>query len=436
MSINTAEKNTGILNLFHYWEKMVGRPKILHLCLFFLLISFGTSKANHLEVKLKPGDGIYSLLHRYNLYQHKCNRDAFYQLNNLKSTDYLKVSKKYKLPILLFEFNQISIRKTVDIPDFKRALRIQHYNDSLYRKGIKDADFRKDKNLWVPYHEYDCNLGGSSSSAKTSQSQNTSAQETSTADNSFKPYKMKVPILGKGHNEITVQDESLSGCVYYLVSGHGGPDPGAMTHKGIHSLCEDEYAYDVTLRLARQLLQRGAIVYVIIRDYNDGIRDVKYLGYDKDEMCWGKQKIPRNQVARLRQRTSTINRLYEKNKKRAKLQRVIAIHVDSRSEGQKIDVFFYHYPGSKKGKALADTMLNTFRSKYAEFQKDRGYRGVVKSRNLWMLRESKPNTLYIELGNITNDYDQKRILNPDNREALSKWIYLGLNKEAKLILKR
>jgi N-acetylmuramoyl-L-alanine amidase len=422
---------------------MVGRPKILSLCLFLLILLSSTAGAKHLEVKLKAGDGIYTLLNRYDLYHHKCNRDAFYELNGLKSSDYLHVSKKYKLPILIFNFNQISIRKTVDIPDYKQALRIQHYNDSLHRKGIKMGDFRKDKELWVPYHEYDCNKAKRSTSPTVSASSEdtpattvTPANEPIVTASGFKQYKMRVPILGKKHEQIIVQDESLKGCVYYLVSGHGGPDPGAMTHKGVHSLCEDEYAYDVTLRLARQLLQRGAIVYVIIRDYNDGIRDIKYLGYDKDEMCWGRQKIPRNHRARLNQRTSAINKLYEKNKKRAKMQRVVAIHVDSRSEGQKIDVFFYHYPGSKQGKALADTMLNTFRSKYSEFQKDRGYRGVVKSRDLWMLRESKPNTLYIELGNITNNYDQRRILSPGNREALAKWIYIGLDKEAKVLLDR
>ena len=76
-----------------------------------------------------------------------------------------------------------------------------------------------------------------------------------------------------------------------------------MTKKDGNYLCEDEYAYDVTLRLARNLLSHGAKVYVIVRDENDGIRDQEYLGYDKDEVVWFKQKIPINQVRRLKQRT-------------------------------------------------------------------------------------------------------------------------------------
>ena len=38
-------------------------------------------------------------------------------------------------------------------------------------------------------------------------------------------------------------------------------------------LHEDEYAYDIILRLARELLSRGAKVHIIIQDKKDGIRD-------------------------------------------------------------------------------------------------------------------------------------------------------------------
>ena len=168
------------------------------------------------------------------------------------------------------------------IDDYDKALRIQKFNEGLVEKGIKQANYKDDNKLWVPYHELYC--------------------VPTTSD--FKSYTMKIPILGKEYEEITVEDETLQGCVYYLVSGHGGPDPGAMTKKDGKYLCEDEYAYDVTLRLARNLLSHGAKVYVIVRDENDGIRDQEYLGYDKDEVVWFKQKIPINQVRRLKQRTA------------------------------------------------------------------------------------------------------------------------------------
>lgn len=81
--------------------------------------------------------------------------------------------------------------------------------------------------------------------------------------------------------------------VYYLISGHGGPDPGAQGKRAGHTLCEDEYAYDVTLRLLRLLISHGATAYMIVRDGNDGIRDENYLTCDKDEFVWGNLAIPR-----------------------------------------------------------------------------------------------------------------------------------------------
>ena len=68
------------------------------------------------------------------------------------------------------------------------------------------------------------------------------------------------------YKNIPILDNSLNGKVYYIVSGHGGPDPGAVCTECEEDLCEDEYAYDVALRLARNLLQHGAIVHMIIKE--------------------------------------------------------------------------------------------------------------------------------------------------------------------------
>jgi len=66
------------------------------------------------------------------------------------------------------------------------------------------------------------------------------------------------PIFGKKLSLVIPKSKRLEGTVYYLISGHGGPDPGAVeTMKG-KTIAEDEYAYDVTLRLAKELLSHGA----------------------------------------------------------------------------------------------------------------------------------------------------------------------------------
>ena len=75
----------------------------------------------------------------------------------------------------------------------------------------------------------------------------------------------KEPLFGKELATYTVVSESLRGASFYLVAGHGGPDPGAIGIYQGRPLHEDEYAYDIILRLARELMMRGAKVEIIIR---------------------------------------------------------------------------------------------------------------------------------------------------------------------------
>ncbi len=234
----------------------------------------------------------------------------------------------------------------------------------------------------------------------------------------------KFPIFGEKYQTVTPKSERLKGTIFYVVSGHGGPDPGAMTNYKSKPICEDEYAYDISLRLARELLSHGAMVYIIIRDENDGIRDERVLKIDHDEVAYPDEIIPLNQVKRLKQRANIVNKLYKKH--RGKHQRLIVTHVDSRSKGQNIDAFFYHHENSKSGKKLAENIHATFQKKYKKYQPNRIYDGTFSDRTgLYMVRNTSPATVYIEIGNIKNKKDQRRILEYDNRQALAKWISEG-----------
>jgi len=200
-----------------------------------------------------------------------------------------------------------------------------------------------------------------------------------------------------------------------------------------HILAEDEYAYDVTLRLARNLTERGASVYMIIRDLDDGIRDEQFLRPDKDEVCYPNNEIPLSQLARLKQSTAAVNKLHKQNK--GKFQRLVVIHVDSRNLNENIDVFFYHDKGSVSGKHLANTLKQTFEQKYAMHQPNRGYSGSVSERNLYVIKNSVVPAVFIELGNINHVRDQKRIIIPDNRQAVANWLRDGLIEDFKKSIK-
>lgn len=247
---------------------------------------------------------------------------------------------------------------------------------------------------------------------------------TSSASSAGSGKTIHEPLFGKELAKVRVTGNRLKGACFYVVSGHGGPDPGAIGKIGKVELHEDEYAYDVALRLARNLMQEGAEVRIIIQDAKDGIRDDRYLSNSKRETCMG-DAIPLNQVARLQQRCTKINELYRKDRKIYKYCRAIFLHVDSRSKGAQTDVFFYHAPKSVLGKRLAVAMKGTFESKYDKHQPNRGFEGTVSSRNLYVLLKAAPASVFVELGNIQNAFDQRRFVISSNRQALAKWMMEG-----------
>ena len=278
-------------------------------------------------------------------------------------------------------------------------------------------------------------------SAKTTPAKNTGAKNTTsegagTKQTSSKAKSTKIgttinePLFGKQLANVKVTSNRLAGACFYVVSGHGGPDPGAIGKVGRYELHEDEYAYDIALRLARNLMQEGAEVHIIIQDAKDGIRDDSYLSNSKRETCMG-DAIPLNQVQRLQQRCDKINALYRKDRKNHSYCRAIFIHIDSRSKGKQTDVFFYY--SNKKGdsKRLANNMKDTIESKYDKHQHNRGFSGTVSGRNLYVLSHTTPASVFVELGNIQNTFDQRRLVINSNRQALAKWLMEGFLKDYK-----
>lgn len=381
----------------------------------FLFTGMYANAPSFYEVKPEDGDGIYSLLRRYHLIEDECNLKKFFELNNIDSETPLVRGKKYKLPLYIYNYDGRSIRTTLGINDWNQAVSIKEYNELILKLGLRSTHYAESKILWVPFHTIHCEL--------------TEKKSTTPESTTLKPKeanKLYNPIFGKEYAEIILADRSLSNKVYYVVSGHGGPDPGAMCISCPQPLCEDEYAYDVAIRLARNLMQHGAIVHLIIQDKNDGIRDDEILPCDNDEKCEGKP-LPRNQKSRLNQRTSAINKLYDKhNREGVASQEAIFIHVDSRSAHKTQDVFFYHYKNSRSGKILASRMQETFQRKYDQHQKGRDYKGYVEGKGLYVLRNAKPTSLFVELANIRNKNDHRRLLIPSNRQALANWLFEGL----------
>ena len=408
------------------------------LCFFIIFFAFDTS-ANapyfH-DVKPDKGEGIYSLLRKYDLMIHPCNKDKFLEMNNLTEKSVLLTHRSYKLPIYIYTYNGKSIRSTIGEDNWEKAVRIKKYNETILKKGARRTNYKVSKILWVPYHEIGCDGSRSETKPQKSNVENSKKDKVKPIINTTKSSdknNLYVSLFGKKHAKVKILDRSLKDKVYYIVAGHGGPDPGAMCNDclGNKDLCEDEYAYDISLRLARDLMQHGARVHIIIQDENDGIRDEELLKCDYDEKCIGKLKIPRKQKPRLVQRAAAINRLYRSHKAQGiKYENQIAIflHVDSNSASKQQDVFFYYHKKSKHGKKLVRKIRDTFQAKYDKYQAGRGYKGTVKSRGLYVINYTQPTTVFVELANIRNKNDHKRILMESNRQAVANWLFEGLTK--------
>ena len=388
-----------------------------------LLGLVATAQTAHLTVAAQKGDGIYTLLERYGL-RTDCNLGYFYRINGLRKGQGLRQGKQYQLPMLVYTYNGRSIRSTTGVDDFDWAVGVQEFNESLHQAGLKPADYRQDRVLWVPYSALYCRneplptLTASVVPTPTSQG----GQDV--------PLRGTYDIFGETYARVPLLSTALSGKVYFLVSGHGGADPGAVGRYARQDLCEDEYAYDVTLRLAWKLLSHGATVYLITRDPDDGIRSGKVLPCDTDELCWPDSTIYRSQKPRLYQRSNAVNTLYRTNKARGvPYQRLVVVHVDSDSRHERLDMYFYHKIADEQSLAFATHLQETVRDKYREIRKNRGYNGTVTPRDLHMLRETEPTAVFVELGNIRNPNDQARLVIERNRDLVAQWLFEGMLRD-------
>lgn len=380
---------------------MINNRAIKIVAILLLFFSTNIAFSQILTVKAVNGDGIYSLLRKGGLTPNSRTIREFIRINANKigKDNRLFMGKEYIIPFI------DKIKNTVS--DSLENSPTTDLTDSLVNKPV-DLLKEEERTTDIP----------TDSVVKTS-----TVVETLESEKKY----LHIPIFGEEHEEVEILSNQLKDNYYYLISGHGGPDPGAIGKYQKQQVSEDEYAYDVMLRLARRLLSHGATVYIIIRDEDDGIRGDKILSLDKDEVAYPDLVIPRSQKARLKQRTDVVNELFLKHK--GSYQRLIITHVDSRSEGENIDVFFYHDKVSKTGKALALQLQKTFEEKYAEFQPNRTYHGSVETRELYVLKNTYPAAVFIELGNIRNKADQKRFVIKENREALANWICSGLITE-------
>lgn len=416
----------------------------------------------------QTGEGILSFLRRFHLPATPDVVQQFRRLNGMSSTDDMEKAQSYRLPILRYTYNGQSIRSTLHIQSYVVAERIASYNKQLQQSGVRSDDFTRSNDLWVPWHlrqgsaRSDNSRLVSSSQARppraASRGVSTSSgvrvtrpvvaqAPISTSKPVAKPVKSVTkidysrvkmegrgtyPIFGDKYERVRLLDRQLGGFVYYIDGGHGGPDPGTQARYQNFVLNEDEYAYDIALRLARRLVLHGATVYLTVRDENDGIRDEWILDADRDEVFGDGSPMVGTLAERLTPRSAFVNERYDAFAPSAKAQRFLSVHVDAREgalETTPVDVHFLYHSDSPLGLGLSRILTETLRQKYAAL--NRPYDGKIQARDqLHVLKYAKAPAVLIETGNLRSPQDQPRLLNPENRQTLAEWLCDGLLREA------
>ncbi len=369
----------------------------------------------------KKGDKLEKIFRYFQIPFSEKLKQKFIELNSRSTDQNLKllIGLRYYLPILKIEKKKLDeflqLKVTSDSIDFVRD-NIFEYNNTFKKRNINIQD----DVILIPLNflsNYDISNNNFQDKSRSSPIER---KRELTSNKLTKIY------YGKKIGKIKIKSRILKDCSFYLVSGHGGPDPGAIGYFQDKELHEDEYAYDITLRLAKYLEENGAKVFMITIDTIDGIRNEKFLEPSNLEFFYGGVKIPLNQKERLQTCVDILNNLYKKNLEKRKYHISVNIHLDSRSETEKVDVFYYYQEQNSISRKIAETLQSTFEQQYKKFQPNRGYNGTVESRNLFMLKYSLPPTVYIELGNIRNRSNQFRFIENTNREALAKWLCIGL----------
>ncbi|NJO86756.1 MAG: hypothetical protein HC821_01420 [Lewinella sp.] len=144
----TPKRRLSYRHHYHYRLQLLPLLAVAYILVWSSTPLYGQAQ---IEQKAAKGEGIISLLRRYQLENHECNFREFYRLNDLKKGDGLQVGRSYQLPVQSYSYNGKSIRSTTGVADFDWALSVQNYNEALLAAKLKAQDFRQDLVLYVPF---------------------------------------------------------------------------------------------------------------------------------------------------------------------------------------------------------------------------------------------------------------------------------------------
>jgi N-acetylmuramoyl-L-alanine amidase len=185
--------------------------------------------------------------------------------------------------------------------------------------------------------------------------------------------------------------------------GHGGIDGG--THYN-ERLLEKDINLDVSLKL-REILENNNINVIMTRD--------------KDVSLENKCNI---NASRYRRDLTARKNIVNKNN----TSLFVSIHVNANCyDSDARGVIIYYYPGSEKGKLLAENIGYAIdKIVYREYLNYKNIESKAVAEDYFILRETKAPGVIVEMGFITNPYDRRLLENDGYRRKIAEGIYKGI----------
>ncbi|MEK7464742.1 MAG: N-acetylmuramoyl-L-alanine amidase [Patescibacteria group bacterium] len=224
---------------------------------------------------------------------------------------------------------------------------------------------------------------------------------------------------------------SLYGWVVVVDPGHGGADPGSSRILRGERVTENEYVYDVSLRVQRLIRERQGLALLTTKNGGgeQNASPSKIVVDRRDERFALDGTLVRAGKSGLSKRVefgNQVSRRYPKHR-----QAWISIHFDvvgSSSDVQGIRIISAD-SSSRFVAALESTFrrVGRLREKHPVVESGDDAHGI---RNLYVLRSVNriKDRVLIELGNFLNDDDLWRIRNPEVRELYAKEIASALER--------
>ncbi len=222
---------------------------------------------------------------------------------------------------------------------------------------------------------------------------------------------------------------SLYGWMVILDPGHGGTDPGSSRIHGGNLVTEDEYVYDVSLRVARMIRERGGLAFLTIKDIvgersNPANQIFPHARTERFSLDGTLVRAGATGLSKRVKFGNSKSRQYPKHR-----QAWISVHFDVVGRLTSVNGIRIICVSDKTG------LVKELESSFKNAGRLRDKNPVVRTgdptygiRELYVLRSHNKikDRVLIELGNFRNDRDVWRIRSPVVREAYARAIIKAL----------